>query len=123
MTLQSTEKGKQGNSARAVKPRPRFAPLTEIPTPGFPANPTFSSFAGPADLELEGGEALNPDPWLWDRLHFLRRRRQDSAGFFDDHRTVVGAVFLCPLLCLVIAPPELWCVESLVLRGFGAEVR
>lgn len=105
-----------------MKPRPRLARLTGIPTPGVHAYPTFAAFSGPAHLELEGGEALNSDPWLWDRLHFLRRRRQDSAGFLDDHRTVVGAVFLCPLLCLVIAPPELWCVEPLILRGFGAEV-
>lgn len=84
---------------------------------------TFSAFTGPAHLELEGGEALNADPWLRDRLHFLRRCRQDSAAFFDDHRTVVGAVFLCPLLCLVVATPELWCVEPRVLGGFRAEVR
>lgn len=105
-----------------MKPRPPLSLRIGFPTPELPANPTFSAFAGPAHLRLEGGAALDADPWLWDRLHFLRRRRQDSAGFFDDHRTVVGAVFLCPLLGQVVAAPELWCVEPRVLEGFGAEV-
>lgn len=112
--------GKHGNTALDMEPRPQPSLRTGIP--GFPTNPILSAFAGPAHPELEGGEALNADPWLWDRLHFLRRRREDSAAFFDDHRTVVEAVFLCPLLCLVVTSPELWCVEPRVLGGFGAEV-
>lgn len=107
---------------------PRFSPLTGSPAPGFPANPSSSAFPdpahpGPAHPELEGGEALNADPWLWDRLYSLRRCRQNFAGVSDDYRTGVGSVLLGRLLGVIVAAPELWCVEPRVLGGFGAEVR
>ncbi|CAO2582914.1 Proteasome subunit alpha type-1 [Lemmus lemmus] len=107
---------------------PWLSPRSGSPAPGFPANPSSSAFPDPArpcpaHSELEGGEALNADPWLWDRLYSLRRCRQNFAGISDDHRTGVGSVLLGRLLGVIVAAPELWCVESRVLGGFGAEFR